>query len=442
MLAAIVVAGWSLADVFRQHVAEQFRAGLTLYLDQLTANLSVDDDGRPRLATPLNDPRLARPYSGLYWQVDLLDSSLMTQSQAVLRSRSLWDAVLTVPDDALATEDVHQHHAVGPDSKVLGLLERVIYPAEQPQQPLRIIVAADTGLISEPVEHFQGLLAWSLGSLGLGLGVAVVLQVLIGLRPLGELGRALGAVREGQSKTLQGQFPVEIQPLVDGFNAVLAHNEGVVNHARVQAGNLAHAVKTPLTILANAAEHRDENLPQLVAEQVQLAQRQVDYHLAKARAAAVATMPGVRSELQPVLDTTVRVLQRLYHDKHLTVSIEGSVANAVFRGDQQDLQEMLGNVLDNAWKWAKQRVNITVSVANERLLIAVDDDGPGLAAAQRQAVLVRGTRADERVPGTGLGLAIVDDLTRLYEGGVTLSDSPLGGLRVELVLPSTLVSNH
>jgi signal transduction histidine kinase len=124
------------------------------------------------------------------------------------------------------------------------------------------------------------------------------------------------------------------------------------------------------------------------------------------------------------------------------VSIEGSVANAVFRGDQQDLQEMLGNVLDNAWKWAKQRVNITVSVANERLLIAVDDDGPGLAAAQRQAVLVRGTRADERVPGTGLGLAIVDDLTRLYEGGVTLSDSPLGGLRVELVLPSTLVSNH
>jgi signal transduction histidine kinase len=429
-------AGWSLAGLFQQHVAAQFRAGLETHLEQLTANLAIAGDGTPALTMPLSDPRLSRPYSGLYWQIDRLDSSLRTQVRGILRSRSLWDSVLTVPGDAPADGEIHEHRVSGPDGAPLGMIERMVYPAEQPEQPFRLIVAADARLITEPVERFNGLLAWSLGGLGLGLIIAAIVQVLVGLRPLGQLRRALTAVREGEAQQIEGRFPLEVQPLVDDFNDVLSHNARIVSHARTQAGNLAHAVKTPLTILANAAARPDANLPQLVSEQVAMARRQVDYHLARARAAAAATVPGVRSEIRPLVESLVRVMDRLYQDRNVSATIADGDTSPVFRGEQQDLQEMLGNVLDNAWKWAASRVGISFRCEGERLAIVVDDDGPGLATEQRQAVLARGVRADERVPGTGLGLAIVDDLARLYAGSIELAESPLGGLRVILTLPA------
>lgn len=436
IVATIAIAGWSLSGLFRQHVAEQFRAGLTIQLEQLTANLTIAPDGSPSLTMPLSDPRLHRPYSGLYWQVDRLDSTQHNQVRGILRSRSLWDSVLEVPGDAPADGEIHQHRVSGPDGAPLGMIERMVYPAEQPEQAFRLIVAADAGLITEPVERFNGLLAWSLGVLGQGLIVAAIVQVLIGLRPLGHLRRALNAVREGNAQHIEGSFPQEVQPLVDDFNDVLAHNARIVSHARTQAGNLAHAVKTPLTILANAAARPDPALPKLVSEQVAMARRQVDYHLARARAAAAATVPGVRSEVRPLVDSLVRVMDRLYQDRNIAVAIADDIA-PVFRGEQQDLQEMLGNLLDNAWKWATSRVEIAFQIEGEMLAIVIDDDGPGLASEQRQAVLARGVRADERVPGTGLGLAIVDDLAQLYDGLIELDESPLGGLRVRLTLPAT-----
>lgn len=436
IVATIAIAGWSLSGLFRQHVAEQFRAGLTIQLEQLTANLTIAPDGSPSLTMPLSDPRLHRPYSGLYWQVDRLDSTQHTQVRGILRSRSLWDSVLEVPGDAPADGEIHQHRVSGSDGAPLGMIERMVYPAEQPEQAFRLIVAADAGLFTEPVERFNGLLAWTLGVLGLGLIVAAIVQVLIGLRPLGDLRRALNAVREGNAQHIEGSFPQEVQPLVDDFNEVLAHNARIVSHARTQAGNLAHAVKTPLTILANAAARPDPALPKLVSEQVAMARRQVDYHLARARAAAAATVPGVRSEVRPLVDSLVRVMDRLYQDRNIAVAIADDIA-PVFRGEQQDLQEMLGNLLDNAWKWATSRVEIAFHIEGEMLAIVIDDDGPGLASEQRQAVLARGVRADERVPGTGLGLAIVDDLAQLYDGLIELDESPLGGLRVRLTLPAT-----
>jgi len=436
IVATIVVAGWGLGNLFRQHVAEQFRAGLTIHLDQLTANLTIAPGGAPSLSIPLSDPRLSRPYSGLYWQVDLLDGALKTQTRGILRSRSLWDSVLEVPADALVTDELHQHLVIGPDGETLGMIERMIYPAEQPEQPLRIIVAADIRLISEPVEHFNGLLVWSLGVLGLGLGVAVIVQVLIGLKPFALLRRALTAVRDGEAQHIDGRFPLEIQPLLDDFNEVLTHNARIVSHARTQAGNLAHAVKTPLTILANAAARPAPGLPQMVKEQVAMARRQVDYNLAMARAAAAANVPGVRSEVYPLVVSLLRVMERLYSDKAVAATIVDASFEPVFRGEQQDLQEMLGNLLDNAWKWATSHVEISFQCEDGRLAVLIDDDGPGLASEQRQAVLARGVRADERVPGSGLGLAIVDDLAQLYDGSVELEDSPLGGLRVRLSLPA------
>jgi len=441
IIATIAIAGWSLAGLFRQHVAEQFYDGLGVHLEQLTANLTLTPDGIPSLSIPLSDPRFSRPYSGLYWQIDQLDNTAHTQMQGILRSRSLWDSVLEVPEDALADGEIHQHWVSGPDGVPLGMVERMVHLAERPETALRLVVAADMQLISEPVENFNGLLGGSLGVLGLGLILAAIVQVLIGLRPLGHLRRALTAVREGEAKHIEGSFPREVQPLVDDFNEVLAHNTRIVSHARTQAGNLAHAVKTPLTILTNAAARPGPGLPQLVSEQVVIARRQVDYHLARARAAAAATVPGVRSDVRPLVDSIVRVMDRLYQDRKISVIIADSEIAPVFRGEQQDLQEMLGNVLDNAWKWANSRVEASFLVEGERLVIQVDDDGPGLASEQRQAVLVRGVRADEQVPGSGLGLAIVDDLAQLYDGSIELGESPLGGLRVRLTLPAAPVGH-
>lgn len=436
IVATIAIAGWSLSGLFHQHVAKQFRAGLEMQLEQLTANLTIGQNGNPALTMPLSDPRLSRPYSGLYWQVDSLNNIQDPGQRGVLRSRSLWDSVLEVPGDIVANGKIHEHQVTGPDGAPLGMIERVVYPTEQPEQPLRLIVAADARLISEPVERFNGLLAWSLGILGIGLIAAAFMQVVIGLRPLGKLRRALTAVQEGESQQIEGSFPLEIQPLVDDFNEVLAHNTRIVNHARTQAGNLAHAVKTPLTILANAAARPDPQLPQLVSEQVAMARRQVDYHLARARAAAAATVPGVRTAVRPVVESLLRVMERLYRDKEVGATITDSTVEPMFRGEQQDLQEMLGNLLDNAWKWARSRVEVSFQADGDQLIIVVDDDGPGLEQKRRIAVLTRGVRADERVPGTGLGLAIVNDLAELYDGALALDTSPQGGLRVLLTLPS------
>ncbi|MCP5187848.1 MAG: GHKL domain-containing protein [Pseudomonadales bacterium] len=432
VMATIAIAGWGLAELFRRHLAEQFRAGLVVQLDQLTANLAIDQAGQPVLSAPLSDPRLRRPLSGLYWQIDRLGNSQQNALPGVLRSRSLWDTTLTVPDDAPVDGEIHEHQVRTSDGAQLGMIERIVSPAEQPEQSYRLIVAATTNLITEPAERFNGMLMWSLGSLGIGLLAAAIAQVLIGLRPLGHLRRKLAELREGTAQNIGGSFPAEIQPLVDDFNDVLSHNARIVAHARIQAGNLAHAVKTPLSVLANAASSPDPQLPQLVKEQVAAAQRQVDYHLARARAAGSSDIPGVRSPVRPVVESLIRVMNHVYRDKDISASLDTGDIEPLFWGEEQDLQEILGNLLDNAWKWAHNCVSIQCRSDGNALTVLIDDDGPGLAPELRQAMLTRGMRADERVAGTGLGLAIVSDLVELYHGSINLESSPAGGLRVRL----------
>lgn len=434
IVATLGIAGWGLSGLFQQHIVEQLRDALTIHLEQLTANLTVDPEGKPALSGKLSDPRLHRPYSGLYWQLDLVNDNGETSRRGLLRSRSLWDSVLTVADDSPTQGMVHAHRVAGPNDTSLEVIERIVYPADAPEQRVRLIVAADAALISEPVERFTGLLSAALVILGLGLVAAAVMQVVIGLRPLGQLRQSLMAVREGRAQRIDAGFPQEIQPLVDDFNAVLRHNAHIVEQARTRAGNLAHALKTPLTILANAANRPDDKLPQRVSEQVAVARRQVNHHLARARAAAAVGIPGVRSEVRPLIESLLRVMEHLHHDRSIEGSIHDNGVKPVFRGEKQDLQEMLGNLLENAWKWAGSRVEISFRSDAERFTVVIDDDGPGLAPEQRQAVLARGVRADEQVPGSGLGLAIVTDLAKLYDGVLSLEESPLGGLRVRLTL--------
>lgn len=439
ILATILVAGLGLSGLFRQHVAQGFHAELATHLDQLTARLELDGQGQPLLSLPLTDPRFDRPLSGLYWQIDGLAGPNQQPHKALLRSRSLWDQVLLVSDDSLVSGQIHQHRIQGPDNKALGLVERSL---SLEGQKLRLLVAADEALMTEPLRRFQGELWLALGILAVGLILAVLVQVFVGLRPLKRLQEALVQVRTGQSARLEGDFPTEVRPLVEEFNQVLVQNAEVVERARTQAGNLAHALKTPLTILANSAqgaEAKEGELARIVLTQVQAARTQVDYQLARARAAASGKTSRMQTRLAPLVAGLMRTMERLHIERDLEFQTREIPQHWAFRGEEQDLQEMLGNLLDNACKWARARVSLDVALEGDWLLLAVEDDGPGLDDSTREQVVRRGVRADEQRPGSGLGLAIVDDLAGLYGGELRLEAADLGGLRAVLRLPAAFL---
>lgn len=430
---SILVAGWGLGKLFHQHVEAQFDAELTNHLDQLTAQLFLDEQNQPQLRLPPSDPRLSKPLSGLYWQIDRIAVTGEHATKPVLRSRSLWDETLGVPADVLSDGEIHQHRVAGPQSAKLGMVERSVTIDDQ---SLRLIVAANESLLLEPVAHFNRELWVSLGVLGVGLALAALVQVFVGLAPLRSLQAALGRVRGGETKQMEGSFPTEIMPLVTEFNSVLAQNAEVVERARTQAGNLAHALKTPLSILANATDGRKDELAHLVSSQIEMARKQVDYHLRRAQAAASVQVPGTSTAVEPVIQGLMRVMQRVHADRHLEFVVLPDGANLAFRGEEQDLQEMLGNLIDNAAKWARSRIEIEVKAVSGKLLVSIDDDGRGIAEIERDSVLKRGVRADEHVPGTGLGLAITADLARMYGGDLVLGKSALGGLKASVLLPA------
>jgi signal transduction histidine kinase len=436
IIVTLLIADWGLNDLFRRHVEQQFDASLKTHLDQLTAQITLNADGEPSLAATLTDPRLNKPYSGLYWQIDRVASAGVPAAPGVMRSRSLWDAVLGVPSDQLSDGAVHRHRIVGPDGVGLGILERIVFLAGSPDRSFRLIVAANEQLMQEPVERFSGMLRLALAILGVGLISAAVVQVFVGLAPLRRLRQSLEAVREGTAQQLHGDFPTEVRPLIEAFNTVLVQNAEVVVRARTQAGNLAHALKTPLSVLANAAAAENGNFAALVSEQVEAARKQVDYQLRRARAAAAVRVPGTKTPVAPVIDGLAKVMHKIYAERQLELKICPVADHVAFHGEEQDLQEMLGNLLDNACKWANHVIEVDAILNQGNVAITVDDDGKGIPPAQRDAVLGRGVRADEQTAGSGLGLAIVDDLARMYGGKAEIGDSPLGGLRVKLTLPA------
>ncbi|MDP3325118.1 MAG: sensor histidine kinase [Hydrogenophaga sp.] len=438
---ALLLAGVWLSGLFREHVMRQFEAALTLQLDQLTTQLELDASGQPVIdPQQLSDPRWRTPYSGLYWQLDQVSGDGAIRS-GVLRSRSLWDTTLPLSADALANGAVHVHEGRGPQGAAVLMLERSVALGEQPGVRWRLIVAAETRQALEAVDRFTGVLSISLLVLGTLLALAALAQVAVGLSPLRGLQHALVQVREGRSARLQGRFPSEVQPLIDDFNGVLDRNAEVVARARTQAGNLAHALKTPLAVLQQAAAQTAQpvaapDLARLVQEQVASAQRHIGWHLAHARVAAAERLPGQRTAVAPVVLGLVRVMQRVHAERHIGIDASGLPGTLAFAGEEQDLQEMLGNLIDNACKWARHTVVVSASSEAGRLCLRVEDDGPGIDDQARAAVLARGARLDQSVPGSGLGLAIVTDLARLYGGDVRLETARLGGLGVALSLPA------
>jgi signal transduction histidine kinase len=386
----------------------------------------LDEVGDVRLLRPLGDQRFAEPYSGLYWQVS-------GGGHAPFPSRSLWDRQLALPPGNQDCRTPCKFESTQFPSETLRVIARSVrLPGAA--QPFLFQVAQSSRDLDRQKARTRTVVGWSLGVLGIGLIVMVGLQSIYGLAPLRRVSKAIAAIRSGEARRVEAQFPVEVEPLVAEINELLAHGEAQSEAARRHAGNLAHALKTPMSVLIGEARGRDDPLARTIEAQVQVMRRHVDHQLARARAAGRRAASTARTPVWPSLEAIARTVGRIHQGKVL-IDLAGD-REASFRGEQQDLEEMLGNLIDNAALHGGGRVFITVEANADQVRVLVEDDGKGIAPEQRSRLFERGERLDTDKPGTGLGLAIVKDVAELYGGSVALDSSEdLGGLLVTLTLP-------
>src|SRR5215468_5493009 len=418
----LVVAGIVLSSLYRAAVERAFDRRLNVYLRTLVADVATPDEAGERFPQSLGEPLFQLPLSGWYWQVTRLD----TARAEVRSSRSLWDSTLPHLDDAsLASSaaDARQGYVLGPEDQTLRLVELTVDLGDEGR--FLVAVAGVAVEIDEETHSFDRALVTTFAILGMVLLLITTFQI-----------------RSGTAERLEGSFPIEVAPLARETNALIEANREIVTRARTHVGNLAHALKTPLSVMMNEASANPDNpLASKVREQTDLMRDQVAHHLERARLAARVAVIGTVTEVRPVVSALVRTMEKIHHARGISIDLDAP-EDARFRGEKQDLEEMIGNLVDNACKWAQSRVALETfverpDVYSERRIvrIVVDDDGPGLSPQQREQVGRRGRRLDEAKPGTGLGLSIVVELASLYGGGLTLGTAPIGGLRAELVLP-------
>lgn len=424
--AALLITGFVLTGLFRNHVEISFDAEVHDQLEELLALADVDLNGKAFLTRHPVEPRFNRPLSGWYWEI-------LTEGGLLDRSRSLWDQRITAPEQ-LSMEHEVAFYVDGPRDATLRAMARS-YTLPDATAPITILVAGPASDIEKATRAFAGILAVALSLLGLGLIAAAFLQIRYGIRPLIQMREELAQVRAGRATRMVGPFAAEIEPLAEELNGLLDHNMEILERARTQAGNLAHALKTPLAVLLNEANHMDGRAADIIRNETSLMHDQINRHLSKARAAGSRGVLGVRADLGETTLALKRTLLRIYEDKGLEIDLHGN-DGLFFQGERQDLDEMLGNLMDNACKWAKSRVRMQGRQEGGWLLLSVEDDGPGIPETSLSEVIDRGRRLDETTPGSGLGLAIVRDVAELYEGKLELDRSPMGGLAARLKLPA------
>ena len=436
----LVITGFVLSSVYRQAVERSFDRRLNLYLRTLIAEAATPDEpGADHPFQSLGEPLFEIPLSGWYWQIARVDSDKVD----VRSSRSLWDKQLTKLDDTngtLTPAGVRIGYVNGPEDQRLRIVERQVDFGSDGK--FLVTVAGDATEIFDETRTFDYYLGGTFLTLTLVLVFTTIFQVRFGLAPLKRISESLAAIRSGRAERLEGEFPVEIAPLARETNALIDANREIVERARTHVGNLAHAIKTPLSVIVNEANvHGADPFASKVLEQADVMRDQVAHHLERARIAARVTVVGTITDVAPVIEGLRRTMEKIHRDRDIAIDVEGN-EQAKFRGERQDLEEMVGNLVDNACKWARSRVFIEVMVnvmtadRPSMLHIIVDDDGPGLSPAERTQVARRGQRLDESKPGSGLGLSIIVELAALYQGNLSLATSPIGGLRAELILPA------
>ncbi len=418
----LAIAGILLLLLFRDHIERRFDAQLHDHMEELIA-ASEPAGTEFALTWRPSDPRFALPGSGWYWQI-------LRDGRTVAKSESLRYGDL----ELAAAEPAGAAAGLGPLGEALRLRWQDINLPDLAGK-FRYVVAGPTADIAADVRAFAAKLALTLAALGVGAVLTVLVQIRFGLQPLDLLRRGVAAVRAGRAERLADDVPAEVRPLVSEINELLDHSAALIERARGGAGDLAHALKTPLAVIRNEAAAVGGPQGAVLREQVAALDGHVERYLSRARSAGAAAAVGTRTLLGPVLEDLRFSLARLHGGRGLTIEVD-RIDGLAFRGDAQDLEEMLGNLIDNACKWARTRVRVEARLAGDRLLVAVDDDGPGIPPTARAAALARGGRLDETVPGSGLGLAIVGDLVGFHRGTLRLDDSPLGGLRAVLDLPA------
>jgi signal transduction histidine kinase len=434
----LVATGLVLSSLSRQAVERAFDRRLNVYLKSLIADVASPEIPNERIGETLGEPLFDLPLSGWYWSVSGLDP----QKKEIYSSRSLWDGVLPRLQDMgveIGSDGIRKSYVPGQEDQRLRIIERAIDLGDEGL--FLVAVAGDASEIDEEIVTFDRTLSMTFGALAAVLLLSTLFQVRFGLAPLKRITSGLAAIRSGRAEKLEGSFPDEIEPLARETNALLESNREIVERARTHVGNLAHALKTPLSVMVNEAAARpDDPLAAKVTEQTGIMRDQVARHLERARLAARVAVVGTITDVVPVVQSLVRTMEKTHHGKDIAVALD-MPSEARFRGERQDLEEMVGNLVDNAFKWASARVAVEVGLEqpepNRRSVrIMVDDDGPGLTPAEREQVARRGRRLDESKPGSGLGLSIVVELAALYGGALNLGNSPIGGLRAELVLPA------
>jgi len=431
--------GLLLSTLYRSSVERSFDRRLSVYLKTIVADVAIATRGTMPEPGALGEPLFEQPLSGWYWQVSRIGGD-KSESKS---SRSTPEAGLSALVDVGTIENLsgyREGYVDGPEGQHLRVVQRIVDLGEDGRY--LVAVAGDSYEIDDDTDDFNDALFVTFGTLALAFILTVWLQIRVGLKPLVRISDALSAIRSGRAERLEGKFPEEIAPLASEVNALLESNREIVDRARTHVGNLAHALKTPLSVLLNEATGRDDPAAEKVREQVSIMREQVQHHLERARLAARIAVVGTVSEVSPVISRLARTMSKIHHDRGL--SIETRLIDEVkFYGEQQDFEEMMGNLVDNACKWASSRVEVEVfaeqpasEAGRAYFHVLIDDDGPGLPPETREQIPIRGRKLDESKPGSGLGLSIVMDLATLYGGKLMLSNAPIGGLRAELVLPA------
>ncbi|HEV7463498.1 MAG TPA: ATP-binding protein [Methyloceanibacter sp.] len=435
-LVVLPVTAILLVSLYRAAVERNFDARLNVYLTSLVASTTEGSGAKPKEPANLGEPIFTIPFSGWYWQIKPLDGA----ARPVYVSDSLLDQQLKLPSQDAVPPDTsltRRVYADGPEQQRLRIVERQIRPAGPQSAPYSYAVAGDAAEIARDLAEFTHLLIAALAVLGLGLLVATFFQVRFGLQPLRAVRQDLAQIRSGEAEKLEGELPVEIRPLQQELNALIQSNREIVDRARTHVGNLAHALKTPLSVISNEARTHKGPLSDKVVEQAEIMRTQITHHLDRARVAARSSVIGDITEVAGVLQALKRTLDRIYEERG--IDLEVSCRDGLkFQGEKQDFEEMIGNLLDNACKWARSQVTAEARRADgaASFTVVVDDDGPGLTGDERAKIGKRGQRLDESKPGSGLGLSIVADLAHLYKGRLELEPSPEGGLRARLELPA------
>jgi len=440
---ALVVIGLLISTLYRRSAERGFQDLLRAQLYNVINSVTIGDQGALSGSPQLGDLRFAQPRTGWYWVVEPLG----TYTTAPLVSPSLGSATIPVPSvlEAPFDKNYERYYQVTDASGNRVQVAETEVVLDTDGRAARVRVTGNVDVVESDVSNFSHSLYLALAGFGVGSLIVNALAILFGLKPLDKARAALERIRAGESEQLKGDFPREILPLANEVNALIDSNRRIVERARMQVGNLAHSLKTPIAVLLNEARVLERSHGELVKNQAEAMQGQVQSYLNRARIAAQRESVLARTDAEPALERLVRVMRRLNVDKEFELSVtQPHLAVAM---EQQDLEETVGNLLENAARFAVHKVTVSAAEAAEDVKgtetsgrrhwveLIVEDDGPGLEPDQIKEALKRGKRLDESKPGTGLGLSIVTEIANEYQGRLELSRGAAGGLKAKLILP-------